>query len=242
MKAIIDSDTIAFSCAATAEDSEEWVAHARANEMVERILAATNATEYELWLSGLDNFRYSIYPEYKANRLDSYRPKWEKSVKDFLTDQWNANWSVGCEADDMCGVRSGPGTIICHIDKDLNQIPGLHYNWELTRLGKVIKPETIYEVTPEEGLRYFHYQLIVGDTTDNIKGIPGYGPKKAEKLLDCPLEEQLDVIRSYYSCDEELELNGGVLWIWKKMNDIWSLKHETAIKQSKREELPEIGA
>ena len=72
---IIDADTIAFGCAATAEDSEDWVAHSRANDFVETLIRLNDATSYELWLTGKGNFRYNVYPEYKANRLEAYRPK-----------------------------------------------------------------------------------------------------------------------------------------------------------------------
>ena len=119
MKCLIDADTIAFACAASAEEDPDWVAFGRANDMVETILRETGASEYELWLSGSDNFRYTIYPEYKANRLAAYRPKWEADVKSYLVDKWKANWSVGCEADDVVGYRQTSETIIAHLDKDI---------------------------------------------------------------------------------------------------------------------------
>jgi 5'-3' exonuclease len=223
MLCLIDADTIAFACAATAEDSDLWVATSRANDMVESILNATHADEYELWLSGKGNFRYNIYPEYKANRTGSYRPKWEKLVKDYLTEEWKANWSDGCEADDMVGVRQCElkNTIIAHMDKDINMIPGMHYGWPLTRLGKLIKAEKTYEVTDEEALYNFYYQLIVGDTTDNIPGVRGAGPVKAIKLLQeyTSEEDRFNVIRDLYSSDEEMNMMARCLWIWRKMDD-----------------------
>lgn len=220
---IIDADTIAFGCAATAEDSEDWVANSRANDFVENLIRLNEATSYELWLTGKGNFRYNVYPEYKANRLDAYRPKWEKSVKDFLVEQWQANWSEGCEADDMCGVRlvATPGAVVAHLDKDINLIPGKHYNWELTRLGKVVREARHYFITDEEALRNFYTQLLTGDVTDNIKGVPGIGPKKAEKLLQYALteEEMFNVCRDTYASIEEMEMNARCLWLWRKMND-----------------------
>ena len=237
MKCLIDADTIAFACAASAEDSEDWVAAARADDMVETILRDTEATEYELWLSGPDNFRYTVYPEYKANRIGAYRPKWEKATKNHLVNKWSANWSVGCEADDMVGCRQSENTIIAHLDKDINMIPGWHYNWELRRLGKVIREATKYFVTPEEADYAFYYQLIVGDKgTDNIPGVVGAGPKKAERFLrETPREEWLNGILQMYSCPEELEMNAKCLWIWRKENDIW--QWPTSTLESKSESL-----
>lgn len=218
----MDADTIAFACAASAEQEEEWVAISRTGNMVEAILAATGADSYELWLSGSNNFRYQVYPEYKANRLTVTRPRHEKAVKQFLTETWKANWSEGCEADDMVGVRQMEldSSIIAHIDKDIDQIPGPHYNWELVRSGKVIREARTYYISPLEGLKKFYYQLIVGDPTDGIKGIPGKGPKAAEKLLSGETERDwFEAVKENYSSYEEMELNAKVLWIWRKMND-----------------------
>lgn len=237
MKVLIDADTIAFASAATAENDDLWKATSRANEWVEKILAACNASEYELWLSGPNNFRYQVYPEYKANRLAAYRPHWEKDVKDFLVDQWQANWSSGCEADDMVGVRQTGNSIIAHIDKDIDMIPGNHYNWELTRLGKVIRPEKKYYISYTESYRRFYYQMLVGDNgTDNIKGVVGIGPKNAKRLLDAVEDpyEMFTVVREAYGNDEEMEMNAKVLWIWRKENDIFNMEdwiNKTAISK-----------
>ena len=225
MRALIDADTIAFACAASAEGQQLFVAESRANEMVENILAATNSDEYELWLTGKGNFRYSVYPEYKANRIDTYRPTYEKEVKAFLTKEWQANWTEGIEADDQLGVRNielNYQAIMCHIDKDLNQLPGRHYNWELRRMGNVIRESRHYTITPKEGNRYFYYQLLTGDATDNIKGAMGIGPKKASALLDSLDEsEWFERVLECFSCEEELDLNAQCVYIWRKQNDNW---------------------
>lgn len=226
MKVLIDADTIAFACAASAEGQQLFVAESRANEMVENILAATRADEYELWLTGKGNFRYSVYPEYKANRIDTYRPTYERETKEFLQRQWNANFTNGIEADDQLGVRNtelGVGNaILAHIDKDLNQLPGRHYNWELRRLGKVIREAQQYDVTLKEGNRFFYYQLLTGDPTDNIKGAMGIGPKKASAILDSLDEsEWFERVAECFSCEEELDLNARCIYIWRKQNDNW---------------------
>ena len=246
MRVLVDADTIAFASAASAEDDDLWKATSRANEWVERILVACSATEYELWLSGSDNFRYRYYPEYKATRLGAYRPRWEKDVKDFLVDQWQANWSSGCEADDMVGVRQSDSTIIAHIDKDIDMIPGNHYNWELTRLGKVLRPETKYYISDTESYRRFYYQMLIGDTTDNIKGVVGIGKIKATELLSGIEDpyEMFNTVRQAYGNDEEMEMNAKVLWIWRKDNDIFNMEewlNKTAIRKEQGKTLTEDG-
>lgn len=230
MLALIDADTIAFSCAATAENDELWVATSRADDMIQRLIRETNADDAELWLTGDGNFRYNIYPEYKANRIGAYRPRHEKDVKRHMREVWRANTSESCEADDMLGVRNGEicnqppvySSIMVHIDKDLDQLPGLHYNWELTRLGKTVREAKQYVVTPQEGLRSFYYQLIVGDSTDNIKGVPGCGPKAAERLLDSnPQTEWYQMVLDLYGIEEVMDMNAQCVYLWRKLNDNW---------------------
>jgi len=229
---LVDADIVAFRAAFSAEDEPEpFIACSRADFMLRDIAEACNQSSMELWLSGKNNFRYDVFPEYKANRLDAKRPKWEHEVKDYMRVHFQANTSDGCEADDMLGVRAvelGDTAIVATIDKDLDMIPGWHYNF--------VKREH-YFVSPEEAIRHFYYQCIVGDTADGIKGVPGLGPKKAKKLLDACDEEALrngtDVNKLYYecvsnlfSCYEEFEMTAKCLWIWRKLGDIWSDPYE----------------
>lgn len=225
MKALVDADNVAIAAAWTAEEEDEVIACSRASLFIESILADSNATEYELWLSGPNNFRYNVYPEYKGNRSGMARPKWEKQVKQFLVEHWNANFTDGIEADDMLGIRQleSDNTIICHLDKDLDQIKGMHFNWELKRLGNIVREKRIYEVTQESADYWFFYQLLVGDTTDNIKGVTGIGPKKAAGILHgCESNrERYEAVLDRYSCEEELDMNAQCVYIYRKHNDNW---------------------
>lgn len=241
VKALIDADIVTFRAAFSAEppslitllqqgvpelealdavkkaeDNGEWIANARADEIIDQILHDVEADTFELWLTGADNFRYKVFPDYKANRKGIPRPKWEHTVKSHLRSKWFANLSDGCEADDMLGVRSvqmGATSVICTIDKDLDQIPGKHYNF--------VKKEK-YDVSTDEGNRFFFYQLLCGDPTDGIKGVPGIGPKKANRLLDSvPPVEWLEEISKLYASYEELDLNAQCVYIWRKEQDNW---------------------
>lgn len=137
------------------------------------------STDYLLLLSGDGNFRddVAVTRGYKANRADTQKPIHYAFIRSCILDNKRAELTVGVEADDALGMylTDNPEGVICSIDKDLNQIPGRHYNWD-----KSIK----YKVNPEQALYYFHKQLLTGDITDNIPGIPGFGDKKAAKLLD----------------------------------------------------------
>lgn len=224
MKVLIDSDTVAFAAAASCEDHPEpFNACARAHASIENIIQVVGADSYELWLTGKNNFRYAIYPEYKGNRQGAYRPKWEKAVKEYLAIEWDANWAEGCEADDMVGVRQmeEQDTIIAHIDKDIDMIPGRHYGWDIVRLGKIVKAARFYDITEEEALRKFYTQLLVGDSTDNIKGAAGVGPVGAKKLLQgCTTEQEMfQACLDNYGHYDEMVMNARCLWIWRKRND-----------------------
>jgi DNA polymerase-1 len=216
VKCLLDGDIYAFRAAASAENEEVWIARARVDEMINNTLDELGGDEYEIFLSGKDNFRYKVYPEYKQNRKDKPRPRWEQAVKQHLVDQWQATTVNGMEADDALGIaqcKAKEGTIISTIDKDLNQIPGWHYNF--------VKKEK-YFVKPEDGRLTFLKQLLKGDSTDNIKGAAGIGEKKSDAILfQLEAGREIETVSEYFSCKEELELNAQCIYIWRKQDDYW---------------------
>lgn len=232
MLVLIDSDTLCYASAAMAEGLSAGIARSNVDNGLRALLLKLNNPEYECWVTGDTNFRHNIYPEYKANRLKTPRPTYLAECKQHLVNYYGAQVSEGCEADDMLGVEQmtysnvGVETMISSIDKDLDMIPGWHYSPELTRLGVTIKPARQYIVSPLDAIRFFYYQMLIGDPTDNIKGVPGIGKVNASKLLEEGHTEQdwFTIVRKAYDCDEQMEMNGKVLWLWRKMNDIWNLK------------------
>lgn len=146
---------------------------------LDAILQSCQSRDYDLLLSGDSNFRDDVAKTkgYKANRLDTPKPAHYQFVRSLMIQELKATVVVGIEADDAMGISltENPEGVICSIDKDLNMLPGRHYDW-----GKGIK----YRVSPAQALYWFHKQMLTGDPTDNIPGIPGLGDKKAEKLLD----------------------------------------------------------
>jgi len=227
MKALIDADIVAYRVACTLEedDAEDFV-YARAEDLIDNILVNTEATEYRLFLTGKNNFRYTIYPEYKAHRPKE-KPFWLEKCRQYLIATFNAEVVDGQEADDALGIAQTEDTIICSIDKDLLMIPGRHYNF--------VKDE-FQEVTNDSGMRHFYMQCLTGDRSDNIKGIEQIGPKKAEKILvGCVTEQELfNAVREAYSNDEEFLMNGRVLWIRRKENEDWKERFDTLIQEQTR--------
>ena len=225
MKALIDADIVAYRVACTLEedDAADFV-YARAEDLIDSILVNTEATEYRLFLTGKDNFRYALYPEYKANRRDKEKPFWLENVRQYLKANFNAEVIDGQEADDALGIAQTDDTIICSIDKDLLMIPGKHYNF--------VKDEFI-TIDKDQAMRNFYMQCLTGDRSDNIKGIDGIGPKKAEKILvGCITEQELfDAVREAYSNDEEFIMNGRVLWIRRQENEDWKDRFNALVQE-----------
>ena len=215
MRALIDGDIIVYRGAASAQEEEQWVAQARADKMIQEILEDTGATSYQVYLTGSNNFRREIAPSYKANRPDERPTHWE-AVRQFLVTQHKAIICDGYEADDEMGIQQDKETlttVICSIDKDLLQIPGRHYNF-------VKKIHSVQ--TPEQGLKHLYLQSLIGDRSDNIIGVAGIGPVKAEQALAELLpEEWYDKCRELYNDDERFHLNMKLLYIWRKPNDSW---------------------
>lgn len=240
MRALIDADIVAFRSAAAAEKEDEGIARYYADQLIDQLLNETQSNSFNLYLTGDTNFRYQIYPEYKAQRIDMYRPRHLKYVRDYLLSI-GATLSEGCEADDLLGIEQCAGngdTIIVSLDKDLLMIPGNHYSWEIKgvsvrknkKTGEEIrtpwtKPAIFREVDELAARRWFYTQLLTGDTADNIRGASGVGKVGAGNILEgCETEEDhFEAVRGHFSCDEELTMNAQVLWIWRKENDIWRL-------------------
>ena len=240
MLALIDSDTPVFATAIASEDVSESIAKSRLDLTIRNIVKGSGCTDYKLFVSGGNNFRYDIDPTYKANRTGS-DPKWREALRLHLIKEWNAYECVDFEADDMCGVeqKEDGSTCIVAIDKDLLQVPGLHYSWPITRKNTIVREGLFREISKEEGMRRFFTQALTGDTSDNIKGIYGIGAKKAEKLLaDCRTEEEMylkvyDVYTEDCEDDEGMEIetqrfqrNCDLLWIWRSLGITYSTRRE----------------
>ena len=239
MLALIDSDTPVFATALVSEDVNLSIAKSRLDVCIRNLVKNSECSEYSLFVSGGHNFRYDIDSTYKANRTGDH-PRWREDLRLHLIKEWCANECVGFEADDMCGIKQKEdgSTCIVAIDKDLLQVPGMHYSWPIIRKGVVVREGVFQEISKEEGMRRFFTQALTGDTSDNIKGIKGIGPKKAEKLLaECNTEEEMyDVVQFHYTSslmvedpeegEKRLKNNLDLLWIWRELGVTYSIRKE----------------
>ena len=230
MQALVDGDIVVYSNAASAELDPVEVAYMRIDQMMHSILDTTGSDTFRVFLSGSNNFRHEIYPEYKANRKDMVDPRWRSACKEYLVREWAAEVTDGYEADDALGINQTADTIIASIDKDLDQVPGMHYSWPIVRKGNIVREGKIYEVSKIEGLRSFYRSLLVGDRTDNIFGVDGIGKVKAAAMIDNleTEEEMFERVAELYQGDmDRLRINGDCLWIQRQEHQRWSQINES---------------
>jgi len=137
-------------------------------------------------------FRTEFYPDYKAHRppppddLIPQFPLIREAVKAFLIPCIE---QAGFEADDLIATyariacEAGATTTVVSSDKDLMQLVGPTVTMYDTMKDKKIGRAEVIEkfgVGPE---KVIEVQALIGDSTDNVPGVPGIGPKTAAELI-----------------------------------------------------------
>jgi len=161
--------------------------------MLERLVRERRPALFAIAMdSGRDTFRRDIYPEYKAHRppappdLAQQLRRCEEVVRAF---------DVACfkqdrvEADDLIAsaVRlareQGLRTVIVAADKDLMQLVGPDVLMWDTMRDRVIGPPEVTERFGIEVSQLGDLLALMGDSSDNVPGVPHVGPKTARELL-----------------------------------------------------------
>ena len=186
MNLLVDADILVFRMCHAHEKTIDWgdgvvstqmephVAKSRLANLVSKYAATCKCDSVTMCLTSRKNFRYNVYPEYKANRVFE-RKQLFPILLEWMEGRYNCLRMDFLEADDVMGIMATkePGKhVIATIDKDLLQIPGKHYNWlhDKKTTQNVLKAD-----------RLFWTQIMAGDPTDNYFGIKGVGPVKAKK-------------------------------------------------------------
>ena len=184
---------------------------------------------------GSSSYRKEILPEYKQNRKDKYATQTEAEKQAFidffdeyeetlelLSEEYKVLRFKGVEADDLAA----------HLVKQkeeykLNNIwlVSSDRDWDLliqegvSRFSYVTRKEVTienwsehYNVAPEE---YISFKCLTGDKGDNVPGITGIGPKRAEQLIkdygDAMTIYDNVPIPGHYKYIQELNANADVL-------------------------------
>jgi hypothetical protein len=219
--ALIDADSLCYAVGFSSNDTEEKIALSRLEQTMTELCMDLDCEDYKGFLTGKGNFRESIAVTvpYKGQRI-SEKPVHLQALRDHLVNSWGFEVVNGIEADDAVGIAAyavpEDESIMVHIDKDLNQFRGWHYNYR--------KKEKYY-VSEFEGLTAFYTQILTGDRIDNIIGLKGIGPVKAKRIIaECTNENELyeAVLKAYEGDQQRVLENGQLLWLQRSLNQTWT--------------------
>jgi len=169
------------------------------------------------------NFRYDLYPEYKASRTEksevlSKLKKWAKK---------KYQCEPNTEADDVVAYYVRKGGVGVTTDKDLLYgVAGIWYNSHF-------KHKCWIRTNKKDALYFFKCQSLAGDTVDEIPALPRVGLATARKLLKKYGEKWSDILRVYkdYGFDKEyMVMNTRLVcmtqWSPKKGIKLWEFPNE----------------
>lgn len=211
----------------TDEENEAYLnkAFIRFQQLIKEICEVNFTEDYQMAVGGIGNFRKDIYPLYKMNRHanPAKRNPFVPLLREMAVANNLATPAHGMEADDLLRIWAeeyravGADFVVCSIDKDLMLIEGMHWK---------IHHKVHFESTKDYAMRFYHEQLLMGDATDNIPGVPGVGPVKAKELLaNCVTEKDFqDTVRQvYYTMVHQwryaLQLTGRLIYLKKTYED-----------------------
>jgi DNA polymerase-1 len=140
------------------------------------------------------SFRKEIYPEYKANRSETppdLIPQFARIEEMISAFQIHSYRQSGIEADDLiatltrvwCEKSPENRVVVVSSDKDLMQlVDDRVYLWD-TMNDKIYAEPQVVEKFGVKPTQIRDYLALVGDSSDNIPGVPSIGPKTASDLL-----------------------------------------------------------
>jgi len=252
MHALVDADILRYEVGFASEtgwkngDLPPWEYVQEMLEMrLERIMQGSGATTSTLFLTEGRTFRYDIatVKPYKGSRVD-HKPWHYQNLTVYMRDVLGATIVTHIEADDAMAiwqterlsVATSEDTIICTRDKDLKQVPGWHYQWEMgaqgewgpelvTKEGDGLTLNKKRNSVVGTGLPFFYAQVLQGDKADNIPGLPGCGAVATWNALnrfDDP-SEMLGIVRYMYAdhygeeWEERLTEQGQLCWMTRRL-------------------------
>lgn len=166
------------------------IGHAISNvkNVIDKIAGDLGSDNFVVHLSSTEQvYRYQLatMKEYKGNR-DARKPHHYATIRSYIYDRLPCVYAEGVEADDTMLMEANEhdgDAVVVSIDKDLQQNPGLFYDFVAEQLGYIDE---------ESALRNLYQQILSGDSVDNIPGCPGIGDVKAARILaECRTELEL---------------------------------------------------
>ena len=161
-----------------------------------------------------DRYAAAVTKPYQGNRTNSQRPKNWAYLRNFMLESGHPDFTVknwhDREADDGFGyiATARLNDVVGTDDKDMRMLPGLHIQWRGHALVNV--PQGCFELVVDDktyGHKFFWWQMLRGDTADNIPGLPshpdwkrGVGEAGATALLGSASnnQEAYEAVRAAY--------------------------------------------
>jgi len=196
------------------------------------------ATEYVLFITPPGSTKggradYAVTKPYQGNRAEKTPPEHLDTIRAYMGEELPSVVSLDQEADDALAqanylaIQAGTPelSVLVSQDKDLNMVPGYYYdfiNKEVSSLDNSFGWIELYRPDKKpgaktkpaakiigRGTKYFWAQTLMGDTADNIAGLPStFEDNKVKKvgtvaafnyLADCTSDlECYDVVRKLY--------------------------------------------
>ena len=194
---LIDADSIMYTSTYFPEDSllefpteEEQLEEAKYRTRTKLQEIQINVEEWYnivktyIFIGGKGNFRYKIFPEYKANRKDTIKSPLLPFIREYMIEELKAIESHGGEADDYIidGVSECSGNcVVSSIDKDVlyhsPNIPLYDYRGYNDVLGE------FKSISTKQSRLARATQLVTGDSTDGVPGAKGVGKAWCDKNM-----------------------------------------------------------
>jgi 5'-3' exonuclease len=194
---LIDADSIMYTSTYFPEESllefpteEEQLEEAKyrtrtkLQEIQNNVEEWYNIVQTYIFIGGKGNFRYKVFPEYKANRKDVVKSPLLPFIREYMIEELKAIESHGGEADDYIidGISECSGNcVVSSIDKDVlyhsPNIPLYDYRGYNDVLGE------FKSISTKESRLARATQLVTGDSTDGVPGAKGVGKAWCDKNM-----------------------------------------------------------
>jgi len=191
----VDADFLAYQ---VSFDEEISVSEMKSNcdSMIERLRLVSGAEKVNLHLTPKGSnkggrYEQAIQKKYQDNRKNKVAPKFLHVIREWMHKERDAILHMNCEADDGMAIEqykalsegNGNLSIIASKDKDLCMIPGLQLDWDTNEISDtetdfgyidlvVMGNKSKTKKIKGRGWKFFWAQMLMGDTADNIQGLP----------------------------------------------------------------------
>jgi 5'-3' exonuclease len=187
---------------------------------------------------GSSSYRKNIYPNYKQNRKDKFDQQTEAEKLEFelffedftetlelISERYPVLRFQGVEADDIAAYIVGKKR---KLPIDQIWLMSSDKDWDLLikpgvgRFSYVTRKEVTWDTWQDhyafEPEQYVHVKCLMGDSGDNVPGVPGVGPKRAQQLVEeygttwdiinsIPISGRYKYIEAINQSKQQLELN-----------------------------------